>query len=106
MCRGKRTSLSCVFVSPDQRLLLRHAFEDQDAIRVAMKADLRNIRSQRAIEALGAVREGVWRNHRVLSTGRYRDTVYYSVIDSEWLTVKGLTEERLKRKARPSRDYI
>src|SRR5215469_16255936 len=64
-------------------LLLRHAFEEQDAIRVAIKTDLRNVRSQRAIEALGASREGVWRNHRVLSTGKYRDTVYYSVIESE-----------------------
>jgi RimJ/RimL family protein N-acetyltransferase len=48
-------------------LLLRHAFEDQGAIRVALKTDVRNVRSQRAIEGVGAVREGVWRNHRILS---------------------------------------
>ena len=76
-------------------LLLRHAFEEQDAIRVAMKADLRNIRSQRAMDALGAVREGVWRNHRVLSTGEYRDSVYYSIIADEWSIVRGVIEERL-----------
>lgn len=76
-------------------LLLRHAFEEQSAIRVAIKTDLRNIRSQRAIEALGAHREGVWRNHRVLSTGKYRDTIYYSVIESEWPAVKDIIEERL-----------
>ena len=69
-------------------LLMRHAFEVLGAGRVAIKTDLRNTRSQRAIERLGAHREGVWRNHRLLSTGRYRDSVYYSVIDSEWPTVR------------------
>jgi N-acetyltransferase len=78
-------------------LLLRHAFEEQDAIRVAIKTDARNTRSQRSIEALGASREGIWRNHRILSTGQYRDTVYYSLIDSEWLTAKRLIEARMKR---------
>ena len=69
-------------------LLLRHAFEDQNAGRVAIKTDLRNVRSQRAIERLGATREGTWRNHRILSDGSYRHTVYYSVIDAEWPTVR------------------
>ncbi|MDG4820160.1 GNAT family protein [Micromonospora sp. WMMD956] len=69
-------------------LLMRHAFEDQHAGRVAIKTDLRNERSQRAITRLGAVREGVWRNHRLLSTGKYRDSVFYSVIDSEWPEVR------------------
>ncbi|MEU9513623.1 GNAT family protein [Micromonospora sp. NPDC048169] len=69
-------------------LLMRHAFEVLGVGRVAIKTDLRNTRSQRAIERLGAHREGVWRNHRLLSTGRYRDSVYYSVIDSEWPTVR------------------
>ncbi|MET8350902.1 GNAT family protein [Micromonospora sp. NPDC005206] len=65
-------------------MLMRHAFEEHSAGRVAIKTDLRNERSERAIAKLGAVREGVWRNHRLLSTGRYRDSVFYSVIDSEW----------------------
>ncbi|HEY0698088.1 MAG TPA: GNAT family protein [Micromonospora sp.] len=69
-------------------LLMRHAFEEHRAGRVAVKTDLRNERSQRAIERLGAVREGVWRNHRLLSTGAYRDSVFYSVIDDEWPTVR------------------
>ncbi|WP_439427112.1 GNAT family N-acetyltransferase [Micromonospora sp. LA-10] len=69
-------------------LLMQHAFEVLGVGRVAIKTDLRNTRSQRAIERLGAHREGVWRNHRLLSTGRYRDSVYYSVIDSEWPTVR------------------
>lgn len=79
-------------------LLLRHAFDDQGAIRVAMKADVRNARSRRAIESLGGVLEGIWRNHRILSTGRYRDSAYYSVIDSEWPTVKAGIEARLERR--------
>ena len=78
-------------------LLLSHAF-DAGAIRVAIKTDRRNERSQRAIEALGATREGVWRNHRVLSTGAYRDTVYYSIIDSEWPPVRERLQARLARK--------
>lgn len=69
-------------------MLMRHAFEEHSAGRVAIKTDLRNERSQRAIAKLGAVREGVWRNHRLLSTGRYRDSVFYSVIDSEWPQVR------------------
>jgi len=69
-------------------LLFSHAFEDLGAIRVCLKTDSRNDRSQRAIERLGAVREGVWRNHYILADGYRRDSVYYSVIDSEWPRVK------------------
>ena len=69
-------------------MLMRHGFEEHSAGRVAIKTDLRNERSQRAIAKLGAVREGVWRNHRLLSAGRYRDSVFYSVIDSEWPQVR------------------
>jgi RimJ/RimL family protein N-acetyltransferase len=64
-------------------LLLRHAFENLGAVRVQLKTDLRNARSQRAIERLGAVREGVLRKHMVQWDGFIRDTVYYSVIESE-----------------------
>jgi N-acetyltransferase len=77
-------------------LLLAHAFEAQSAIRVAIKTDARNIRSLRAIERLGAVREGTWRNHRVLSTGKYRDSVYFSIIESEWPLVKARLQETLR----------
>jgi RimJ/RimL family protein N-acetyltransferase len=72
----------------DRLLLDLDAFGDQHAGRVAIKTDLRNTRSERAIENLGAVREGVWRNHRVLSTRKYRHIVYYSIIDSEWPSVR------------------
>ena len=77
-------------------LLLRHAFEDLGAVRVQMKTDLRNVRSQRAIERLGAVREGVLRKHIVLWDGFIRDTVYYSVIHEEWPEVKRRLEGLLK----------
>lgn len=77
-------------------LLLAHAFEDQAAIRVVIKTDARNTRSLRAIERLGAVREGTWRNHRVLSTGAYRDSVFFSVIESEWPAVKARLREQLQ----------
>ncbi len=69
-------------------LLLRHAFEDLDCIRVQFKTDLRNERSQRAIERLGAVREGVLRDHMILPDGTVRSSVYYSILASEWLAVK------------------
>ncbi|MBI5837154.1 MAG: GNAT family N-acetyltransferase [Candidatus Eisenbacteria bacterium] len=69
-------------------LLLRHAFEDLGAVRVQLKTDARNLQSQRAIERIGALREGVLRRHMVTWSGFVRDTVYYSVIDAEWPAVK------------------
>ncbi|MFZ5911980.1 MAG: GNAT family N-acetyltransferase, partial [Chloroflexota bacterium] len=65
-------------------LLLRHAFETLGCIRVQFKADLRNVRSQQAIERIGAVKEGVLRNHIILPDGRLRDSVFYSILDTEW----------------------
>ena len=69
-----------------KELLLRHAFEDLGAHRVTLKTDARNVRSQRAIERLGAVREGVLRRHRVCWDGSVRDTVYFGITDEEWKT--------------------
>lgn len=76
-------------------LLLRHAFETLGAIRVQFKTDSRNERSQRAIERLGAVREGVLRNHMILEGGAIRHSVYYSILDTEWPMVKVCLEEKL-----------
>jgi RimJ/RimL family protein N-acetyltransferase len=64
-------------------------------IRVQLKTDLRNERSQKAIERIGGVREGVLRNHMILPDGRIRDSVFYSIIDSEWGDVKTRLEEML-----------
>jgi RimJ/RimL family protein N-acetyltransferase len=69
-------------------LLLCHAFETLGAIRVQLKTDLRNERSQKAIERIGAKKEGILRNHMILPDGRYRDSVFYSILDSEWGEVK------------------
>lgn len=73
-------------------LLLRHAFEALGAIRVQLKTDGRNLRSQRAIERLGAVREGVLRRQRMTWTGYVRDTVYYSILEDEWPAVRARLE--------------
>jgi RimJ/RimL family protein N-acetyltransferase len=69
-------------------LLLRHAFESLGCIRVQLKTDVRNERSQRAIERIGGVREGVLRNHMIRPDGTYRDSVFYSILDREWPDVK------------------
>lgn len=69
-------------------LLLQHAFEILNCIRVQLKTDARNLASQRAIERLGAVKEGVLRKHMILPDGTQRDSVVYSIIDTEWPRVK------------------
>jgi RimJ/RimL family protein N-acetyltransferase len=78
-------------------LLLRHAFETLECIRVQLKTDLRNERSQKAIERIGAVKEGVLRNHMILPDGRIRHSVFYSILDTEWPVVKKKLEEMLGR---------
>ena len=69
-------------------LLLTNAFENMHANRVELKTDARNLRSQKAIERIGAKKEGVLRHHMVTQGGFVRDTVMYSIIKSEWPTVK------------------
>jgi N-acetyltransferase len=78
-------------------LLLRHAFETLAAIRVQLKTDSRNLRSQAAIERLGAVKEGILRNHMILPDGYFRHSVYYSILDTEWPQVKANLEAKLGR---------
>lgn len=78
-------------------LLLSHAFETLGCIRVQLKTDLRNERSQKAIERLGAVKEGILRNHMILPDGRYRHSVFYSILDTEWPGVKRKLAEILDR---------
>ena len=78
-------------------LLLKYAFEKLGCIRVQFKADARNERSMRAIERLGAQREGLLRKHYILPDGTIRDSVYFSILDEEWLDVKIRLEEKLKQ---------
>jgi len=78
-------------------LLLTHAFESLECIRVQIKTDSLNMRSQKAIERIGAVKEGVLRNHMILPNGRIRHSVFYSILDTEWPDVKKKLEEMLGR---------
>ena len=83
-------------VNPEMKyLMMQHAFEQKDAIRVCYKTGLNNVHSQRAIAKLGAVREGVLRNHMILPDGSFRDTVVFSVTNAEWPAVKQGLEHRL-----------
>ncbi|MFS1514860.1 GNAT family protein [Chengkuizengella sp. SCS-71B] len=69
-------------------LLLKYCFEHLKLTRVQLKADERNTRSLQAIERIGAQREGVFRKERILPDGFIRNTVYYSILDEEWVDVK------------------
>ena len=78
-------------------LMLRHAFETLGCIRVELKTDALNQRSRNAILRIGAKEEGTFRNHMIMSDGRIRDSVYFSIIDVEWLEVKARLEGKLAR---------
>jgi len=80
-------------------LMLRHAFEGLGCIRVELKTDALNQKSRNAIRRIGAREEGTLRQHVVTWTGRLRDTVYFSILDSEWPRVKADLEARLARGA-------
>ena len=85
------------FVNPECKfLLLQHAFEDWHAVRVQLGTDARNIQSQRAISKLGAKLEGKLRNYGIRPDGRPRDSMLYSIIDSEWENVKSRLLARIK----------
>jgi N-acetyltransferase len=87
--RRTRVNTECKY------LLLKHAFEELKCIRVQLKTDSRNQRSQLAIERIGAVKEGELRNHMVLPDGYIRKSIYYSILDSEWPMLKIKLEEML-----------
>jgi RimJ/RimL family protein N-acetyltransferase len=78
-------------------LMLRHAFEALGCIRVELKTDRLNQRSRNAILRIGATEEGTLRQHIVTWSGRLRDTVYFSMLDSEWPRVKRDLEQKLAR---------
>jgi RimJ/RimL family protein N-acetyltransferase len=83
-------------VNPECKLLLlTHAFETLGLNRVSLCTDVRNTRSQAAIEKLGAVKEGVLRAHMLTQGGRVRDTVMYSIVAGEWPGVKARLQKRL-----------
>jgi N-acetyltransferase len=76
-------------------LMLRHAFEVWNCFRVELKTDASNQKSRNAILRLGAKEEGTLRRHLITWTGRVRDSVYFSILDTEWPEVKAKLEKRL-----------
>lgn len=81
-------------------LLLTHAFEMLNCIAVEFRTHFFNHQSRRAIERLGAKRDGILRNHQVAPNGTLRDTVVYSITAAEWPTVKTHLEYQLNDKLR------
>jgi RimJ/RimL family protein N-acetyltransferase len=77
-------------------LMLRHAFEVWGCFRLELKTDALNEKSRNAILRVGAKEEGTLRRHVVTWTGRVRDSVYFSILDSEWPEVKARLEEKLR----------
>jgi len=78
-------------------LMLRHAFEVWHCLRVELKTDALNQRSRAAILRLGAKEEGTLRKHMLTWNGRQRDSVYFSILDTEWPEVKAGLEAKLGR---------
>ena len=76
-------------------LMLRHAFEVWDCLRVELKTDAMNQRSRKAILRLGAKEEGILRKHMLTWNGRQRDSVYFSILDTEWPQVKSNLKKML-----------
>lgn len=77
-------------------LMLRHAFETWGCVRVFLKTDSLNEQSRRAILRLGAKEEGTLRNHMIMPDGRLRHSIYFSILDSEWPSVKANLDFKLR----------
>ena len=104
--RNRKAEIGWTWVSPlwqrtyinteAKLLMLTHAFETWKCVRVELKTDALNEKSRTAILRLGAKEEGVLRQHLITDAGRFRDTVYFSIIDSEWQSVKAGLQEKLR----------
>ncbi|WP_203142117.1 GNAT family N-acetyltransferase [Marinobacter mangrovi] len=91
--RAQRTAVN----TECKQLLLTHAFETLNAIAVEFRTHWHNEASRRAIARLGAKQDGVLRNHRIEPDGAYRDTVVFSILESEWPTVRKSLAFKLAR---------
>lgn len=91
--RAQRTAVN----TECKQLLLTHAFEQLNAIAVEFRTHWHNEASRRAIARLGAKQDGVLRNHRIEPDGAYRDTVVFSILESEWPTVRKSLAFKLAR---------
>ncbi|SER44431.1 Protein N-acetyltransferase, RimJ/RimL family [Gracilibacillus ureilyticus] len=89
---GTKVNMECKY------LLLKYCFEKLNLIRVQLKTDEQNIRSQKAIERIGCKKEGILRNHMIRKDGTYRNSVIYSIIENDWISVKHQLENTLYRK--------
>ena len=78
-------------------LMFRHAFETLGCARVELKTNVLNDKSRNAMKRIGCVEEGVLRKHAVNVHGVWRDTIYYSVLDTEWPAVKAKLEAMMTR---------
>jgi len=76
--------------------MLRHAMEEWKLRRVEFKTHASNVQSRTALVRLGAQEEGTLRKHMVMPDGSARDSVYYSILDTEWAAVKSRLETQLK----------
>lgn len=88
---GTKVNIECKY------LLLKLCFESLDLYRVQFKTDERNVRSQRAIEKIGGKKEGVLRNHMIRKDGSLRNSVFYSIINGEWSSIKKQLENLLEQ---------
>jgi RimJ/RimL family protein N-acetyltransferase len=91
--RVQRTALN----TEAKLLLLQQAFERFGCVAVELRTHVQNLRSQAAIERLGAKRDGILRQHMRMPDGHLRDTVVYSILDSEWPAVRANLLRRLGR---------
>jgi RimJ/RimL family protein N-acetyltransferase len=104
--KNRRAEIGWTWINPEwQRsvvnteaklLMLTHAFEIWRCVRVELKTDALNEKSRNAILRLGAKEEGILRRQQITDAGRFRDTVYFSIIDSEWQTVKANLTDKLR----------
>lgn len=78
----------CGINSQCKYLLLAHCFDTLELERVEFKTDVLNLKARKALKKLGAFEEGILRSHTLMSDGRRRDTIYYSILKSEWPTIK------------------
>jgi N-acetyltransferase len=96
--RWQRTAIN----TEAKYLMLSHAFEKLHCVRVELKTDVLNTRSRKAMLRIGAKEEGVLRKHSLVWDGRYRDSIYYSILDDEWPAVKQELEKMLIRRPEPA----
>ena len=102
---NRRVEIGATWVTPSRQrsaanteaklLQLTHAFEVLGCARVELKTDARNRRSRAAIARIGATEEGTLRKHMLMPDGVWRDSVYFSILDTEWPAVRARLERRL-----------